>query len=273
MLVWVALAGSLLAQGGSVEASGSVKASGSFRLGAGASGQVEGRASGSATSGSSTRGPATTVRPIGAPSDAPAQPAAVEARPPAPGDLSEEPLPLPNMRVLTAKYHGLKPGPEAKNPLPLPQPDPPQLVWTGFRMAGDRSEIFLQTTRPVEHQVEAAAGKAKRFSVLLKNCRIFLRNNQRTLDTRYFATPVLGVSARQRRKDVELSIVLKEAATADARVEPGPDGSSLVVLAFPPGKAADAPAARPTEGRAGFGEDSEPSRPSGSTSSAPAGPR
>jgi hypothetical protein len=263
MLVWVALAGSLLAQGGSVEASGSVKAGGSFRLGGGASGQVQGSASGLVSTARASGEPAAVPPPTapGTPSQAP-----IRAEP---THLAEEPLPLPNMRVVSAKYGGLKPGPEAKNPLPLPQPDPPQLVWTGFRMAGDKSEIFLQTTRPVEHTVQAGVGKAKRLSVLLKNCRIFLRNNQRNLDTRYFATPVHGVSARQRHKDVELSIVLKETAAADARVEPGPDGSSLVVLAFPPGRPSEAPTARPAEGRPGFGEDADAARAAEPASSAP----
>jgi hypothetical protein len=115
-------------------------------------------------------------------------------------------------------------------------------------MVGDRSEIFLQTTRPVQHELVPATGKAARpgaFSVLLRNCRIHMRNNARKIDTRFFATPVQGVSARQRRRDVELSVALKDAATPEVRTDPGPDGTQFLVLSFPAGPAAVEPVRTP----------------------------
>jgi hypothetical protein len=163
----------------------------------------------------------------------------------------EEPAPPPG----AGAYRGLT-GPEARNPLPQPKSEPPRLVWTGFKMAGDRSEIFLQTTRPVVHELgtpgKAAGSRPGSLVLLLRNCRIHLRNNARKIDTRFFATPVEGVSARQRKKDVELRIALKDAAVPEIRVQEGPDGSHFVVVSFPPGRAASAalPAAageRPTE--------------------------
>jgi hypothetical protein len=72
-----------------------------------------------------------------------------------------------------------------------------------------------------------------------------MRNNQRNLDTRFFATPVQGVSARQRRKDVELRIVLKEPSSPTPRTEPGPDGTQFLVLDFPPGQPAAVETASP----------------------------
>ena len=146
-----------------------------------------------------------------------------------------------------AVYKGLA-GPEAHNPLPQPKSDPPRLIWTGFKMAGDRSEIFLQTTREVVH--ELGTGKSARpgsLTLLLRNCRIHLRNNARKIDTRFFATPVESVSARQRKKDVELQIALKDAAVPEIRVQPGPDGTHFVVVSFPPGHAAAAAEPRPAE--------------------------
>jgi hypothetical protein len=167
-----------------------------------------------------------------------------QANPADPGEASAPRSPAPG------PYQGVVPGPEARNPLPHPRSDPPRLIWTGFKMAGDRSEIFLQTTRPVVHEMPPASGKAGEarrgsLSLLLRNCRIHLRNNARKIDTRFFATPVQGVSARQRRKDVELSIALKEAAVPEVRVEPGPDGTQFVVLSFPAGTAEAAAPARP----------------------------
>ncbi len=157
----------------------------------------------------------------------------------------EPPLPAPG------PYQGVVPGTGARNPLPHPRSDPPRLIWTGFKMAGERSEIFLQTTRPVTHELGPAgkvAPKPGALSVVLRNCRIHLKNNARRIDTRFFATPVQGVSARQRRRDVEISIALKDAAAPDVRVDPGPDGTQFVVLSFGPGRAeraAVAPGAAP----------------------------
>jgi len=92
------------------------------------------------------------------------------------------------------------------------------------------------------------AGRAPRLSVLLRNCRIHLKNNARRIDTRFFASPVEEVSARQRRKDVELAVTLEATATPTARTEAGPDGTSFLVLSFPPGKA-QAAAAPPADER------------------------
>jgi hypothetical protein len=159
----------------------------------------------------------------------------------------EEPAPAGS-----AVYKGLA-GPEARNPLPQPKSEPPRLVWTGFKMAGDRSEIFLQTTRPVVHDLgapgKASASRPGSLSLLLRNCRIHLRNNARKIDTRFFATPVESVSARQRKKDVELQIALKDAAVPEIRVQEGPDGTHFVVVSFPPGRAAPGAPATPAEER------------------------
>jgi hypothetical protein len=150
--------------------------------------------------------------------------------------LPGDPAPPP------ARYAGVVPGPDARNPLPRAAAAPPRLVWTGFKMVGERSEIFLQTSGPVTYDVGPRGAGAKghhgpALSVFLRNCRIHLKNNGRRLDTRYFSTPVAGVVIRQRRKDVELSIALKEPATPSPRVEPGPDGTQFIVLEFPPGRA------------------------------------
>ena len=79
-----------------------------------------------------------------------------------------------------------------------------------------------------------------------------MTNNRRKLDTRFFSTPVAGVKARQKKKDVEVTITLKETSEPAIKAEAGPDGSQFVVLDFPPaitapaeagGKSKPAPAA------------------------------
>ena len=73
-----------------------------------------------------------------------------------------------------------------------------------------------------------------------------MKNNARRIDTRFFASPVEQVSARQRRKDVELMVTLEGAAAPTTRTEPGPDGTHFLVLSFPPGRAQAPAAARPS---------------------------
>jgi hypothetical protein len=106
------------------------------------------------------------------------------------------------------------------------------------------SRVFLQTTQQVQFALdEGRPGKSGRsvLSVRLDGCRIYMANNRRRIDTRYFATPVSGVSARQKGHDVEVRIALRVVANAVPHSEPGPDGTQFVVLDFPPGKATPAP--------------------------------
>jgi hypothetical protein len=146
------------------------------------------------------------------------------------------------------KYDGVVPGPSGKNPLPVPPKGGSHLVWTGFQMTATGSRVFLQTTQPVQFDLnEGAAKKSGKsvLAVLLRGCRIHMANNRRKIDTRFFATPVAGVSARQRGRDVEVSLAMRELAEAVPHSEAGPDGTQFVVLDFPPGKATPDPGALP----------------------------
>jgi hypothetical protein len=111
-------------------------------------------------------------------------------------------------------------------------------------MTASGSQVFLQTTRPVE--VDSKEGRASgkpTLAVVLRDCRIHMANNRRKIDTRYFATPVAAVSAKQKGRDVEVRIALRERVTSTSHSEAGPDGTQFVVLDFPPGKAAPEPSA------------------------------
>ncbi len=148
----------------------------------------------------------------------------------------EVPAPSP-----AQKYDGVVPGSTAKNPLPSAPQGGAYLVWTGFQMTATGSQVFLQTTGPVEFD----RGKSSKstLTIVLRGCRIHMANNRRKIDTRYFATPVAAVSAKQKGRDVEVRIALRETVTVDPRNQAGPDGSQFVVLDFPPGKAASEPSA------------------------------
>jgi hypothetical protein len=154
---------------------------------------------------------------------------------PSGGETPAPPSPGPG------RYAGVVPG--GRNPLPAPPSEPTRLVWTGFQMAGEGGEVFLQTSRPVEYDLRPASKGA--LTVVLRNTRVHLTNNGRRLDTRYFASAVAGVAARQRRKDVEIVISLKDQAAPQPRTETGPDGTHFLVLRFPPGTAAVAAQSAP----------------------------
>lgn len=139
------------------------------------------------------------------------------------------------------KYDGVVPGTAGKNPLPSAPEGGPYLVWTGFQMTATGSQVFLQTTQPVSF--ERGKWSKSAMTVLLKGCRIHMANNRRKIDTRFFATPVTSVSAKQKGRDVEIRIAMREPASVDPRVETGAEGTQFVVLDFPPGKAASEPSA------------------------------
>jgi hypothetical protein len=181
------------------------------------------------------------------------------AQPVTPLEKSMEAVPGP---ALGQKYDGVVPGLAGKNPLPAAPKGGPYLVWTGFQMTASGSRVFLQTTQQVTFDLnEGAAKKSGKsmLAVLLRGCRIHMANNRRKIDTRFFATPVSGVSARQRGRDVEVRVALRERAEVAPHSETGPDGTQFVVLDFPPGKAAPEPnALQALEGEAASATGSEP---------------
>ena len=154
-----------------------------------------------------------------------------------------------------AKYGGVTPGSNVSNPLPQSPQSPPHLIWTGFQPTATGSRVFFQTTGPVEFEVKEghlSKGGHSTLTVLLRGCRINLANNRRKLDTRAFPTPVQSISAKQRCKDVELLITLREPASSTPGTESGPNGTRFLVFDFPPGKPA------PIEEKAPAGVEAPP---------------
>jgi hypothetical protein len=162
---------------------------------------------------------------------------------PSPLEQSMEAVPGP---AAGQKYDGVVPGPNGRNPLPAVPKTGQHLLWTGFQMTATGSRVFLQTSQPVQFDLDEGRPNKSGKSILavrLEGCRIFMANNRRRIDTRFFATPVSGVSAKQKGHNVEVRIALREVASAVPHSEPGPDGTQFVVLDFPPGKATPEPTA------------------------------
>jgi len=162
---------------------------------------------------------------------------------PSPLERSMEAVPAP---AGGQRYDGVVPGAGTKNPLPALPKSGTYLVWTGFQMTETGSRVFLQTNQPVQFDLdEGRVGRSGKstLTVKLEDCRIFMANNRRRIDTRFFATPVSGVSARQKGHNVAVHIALREVANAVPHTEAGPDGTQFVILDFPPGKATPEPTA------------------------------
>lgn len=112
-----------------------------------------------------------------------------------------------------------------------PKRGPARVVWTGFQVTEQGSRVFVQTTGTVEIEVTGGTRQSG-VTVTLRNCRIHMRNNSRTLDTRYFNSPIEQIAVHQRRRDVQLEIALRQPAKPTPREEQGPDGTHFWVIDF-----------------------------------------
>jgi hypothetical protein len=148
----------------------------------------------------------------------------------------------------------------------------PYLVWTGFQLIAGGSRVFLQTTQPVAFEVRQAADKKaskNALEIILRGCRIHMANNRRAIDTRFFASPVTSVAARQKGHDVEVRITIRQDVSVTPRNEEGPSGSQFVVIDFPPGTAEVDPGAAVGSARPAL-SDGEPVRNGTDDSAEPA---
>jgi hypothetical protein len=163
------------------------------------------------------------------------------------GLLAVEPVSDPVSVSVSASAHGPS-APQVFSVVPgtvgsplgaAPKGGPARVVWTGFQMTDGGSRVFVQTTAEVRLDLVNDKGGVK---MTLHNCRIHMRNNSRTLDTRFFTSPVQQVVVHQRRHDVELEIALNAPTQSTSRQETGADGSHFWVIDFaPPAKTAPTP--------------------------------
>jgi hypothetical protein len=115
-----------------------------------------------------------------------------------------------------------------------------RLISTGFRLTEGGSEIVIQTSAEVT--LEARATQAGSVFVV-KNCRILRSNDRRPLDTRFFDSPVTGVTLKEHGGDLEINVTLRGAATATPHKERGPGNTWYWILDVPGRDVAHRPAA------------------------------
>jgi hypothetical protein len=114
------------------------------------------------------------------------------------------------------------------------------LTWTGFERDESSSRVFVQLSAAVEPQISV---EGMRVLVKLPRTSVKIKNNRRSLITRYFKTPVNEVKISRAGKDLLVILELRWEATPSWRFEAGQNGYQVLVLEFP-----DAPSesARPS---------------------------
>lgn len=108
------------------------------------------------------------------------------------------------------------------------------LTWTGFERSENGSRVFIQLSAAVEPEI---AVEGMRVFVKLPRTSVKIKNNRRSLITKYFKTPVDEVKINRAGKDVLVVLELRFEATPSWRFEVGSNGYQVLVLEFP-----DAPA-------------------------------
>jgi hypothetical protein len=134
-------------------------------------------------------------------------------------------------------YAGVTPGSETSDNLPPKAEEIPEgalmLTWPGFMMRKDGgSRFFVQTSRLVHIATHESEG---RFELILRNTRVYLKNNFRPLETEFFKTPVMRATVqRQGKKDVAMVFEMRAKATPTVTQEKGKDGFNYVFVDFAP---------------------------------------
>lgn len=101
------------------------------------------------------------------------------------------------------------------------------LTWTGFERHAGAAKIFFQVSGAIDYVVQPNGNVVE---IRLRNVRPAAKNNLRSLDLRFFETPVRGVELTRRGKDVVAKFVLKKPAELRVEIAEGKDGYKLLVV-------------------------------------------
>ncbi len=113
------------------------------------------------------------------------------------------------------------------------RPDGNLVTWVGFHMQGKLPRVFVQLSAPA-HFVQAIHGHD--LVVTIPVFKLGTPNNARSLDTRWFKTDIVAVTAEQAGADVEIHVRFAAdhaARQADVSSTDEIDGT-ILSLDFPP---------------------------------------
>jgi hypothetical protein len=103
------------------------------------------------------------------------------------------------------------------------------LTWTGFERGETSSRVFFQLSASVEPEISV---EGLRVFIKFPRTSVATRNNQRSLITKFFKTPVNEVTISRSGKDMIAVLDLRWEATPTWRVETGSNGYRVLVFEF-----------------------------------------
>lgn len=146
--------------------------------------------------------------------------------------FAEDPVAGPNAE---GEYGGVQPG-QAKKPEPTKKPrrPPPKgtLSWIGFETKDGGSEVFFQSAAPFQVSQRVSQGAVV---ITLSGLTRLGHNTWRPIDTRFFDTPIAGITARKKGRTVEVRVAFKtakEAAQGTVRTATEADGMYYAYVTF-----------------------------------------
>jgi hypothetical protein len=103
------------------------------------------------------------------------------------------------------------------------------LTWTGFERGEASSRVFFQLSASVEPEISV---EGLRVFIKFPRTSITTRNNQRSLITKFFKTPVNEVTLSRSGKDMVAVLQLRWEATPQWRFETAANGYRVLVFEF-----------------------------------------
>ena len=134
----------------------------------------------------------------------------------------------------TPSYHGVTPGQDGPPPPSSKFPrgkSGPRLTWVGFNLRAGVPTVFVQLSAPVAWSLAADKGQ---LVYSLVGATVPLANNRRPLQVQEFGTAVKTVTARQRGRDVEVTIELSGPVAHVERIESAAGGMKFLVIELRP---------------------------------------
>jgi hypothetical protein len=172
-------------------------------------------------------GASTSARAQSSGGDAPAAPSAsstTPSAPPPPPPVESQATPRP------APPHG-------KRTRVASTAGPPVATLPGFEMLADgASHLFVELTQSVQVEEKRGQGGGRnRIVYFLKQARVLHRNNENSLVTVFFNTPVERAQLLPAAGGVNLIVDLRADVTPTWKLSPGKDNSAILEVVFPKG--------------------------------------
>jgi hypothetical protein len=130
-------------------------------------------------------------------------------------------------------------------------------------LADGASHLFVELTQSVQVEEKRGKGQAKnRITYFLKQARVLHRNNENSLVTTFFNTPVERARLLPAPGGLDFVVDLRSDVSPSWKLSPGKDNSAILEIVFPKGDYVKGGAvADVTPAASGTGGDNAPYTP------------